>query len=380
MKEHAHLDAWLRLAEQAARSCSSAHVTYDTAQEELRRVERLQYEAGLRLVELDGLTVQNRRLGRAFDGAMRARLLAMTRKAGRRWDDLAAALDVHARALQAGVCENSQRVSGLLERGEAMMQRCAPGDAQEVFEDDCILSHAPDSGCPSESLLDEDLTTSSAPPDHLPTSSLLDPPTPDLPPELELHGNIPPCQDPPTHEHLGLEWDPSVDIGRSVTRGDQDSPYFSTDTGGGGVEVGAASRVSGLRVCEPISFDGGRVRAWLGVQTSTPAERTSCSRGIQTDSQTPFGRHDNDPFHGITLPSGPAHPRALGSPDPHRDWMRLWGLFSLVRPVLRYLLLALALTLLSCLLWGLLGSPCHRGRRFPSGHLALTYVNGLPPL
>lgn len=40
-----------------------------------------------------------------------------------------------------------------------------------------------------------------------------------------------PSSSSPTHEHLGLEWDPSVDIGRSVSHDDADSSYFSACTG-----------------------------------------------------------------------------------------------------------------------------------------------------
>lgn len=125
----------------------------------------------------------------------------------------------------------------------------------QVFEDDCILSQATDSGCPSESLLEDeetaekqnvDLPASSNNPKGKPTSltwrsrfdqlltkglrskrtinlssaSSSDPPSP-------IHH--PPSS--PTHEHLGLEWDPSVDIGRSVSRDDADSSYFSASTG-----------------------------------------------------------------------------------------------------------------------------------------------------
>lgn len=127
----------------------------------------------------------------------------------------------------------------------------------QVFEDDCILSQATDSGCPSESLLEDegtaekqnvDLPASSNHPKGKPTSltwksrfdqlltkglrskrtinlssaSSSDPPSP-------IHHPPPPSS--PTHEHLGLEWDPSVDIGRSVSRDDADSSYFSASTG-----------------------------------------------------------------------------------------------------------------------------------------------------
>lgn len=39
MKEHAHLDAWLRLAEQAVSSLDTAPVSYSTAKEELKKFE-----------------------------------------------------------------------------------------------------------------------------------------------------------------------------------------------------------------------------------------------------------------------------------------------------------------------------------------------------
>lgn len=39
MKEHAHLDTWLRLAEQAVSSSNPAHVTYVAAKEEQRKFE-----------------------------------------------------------------------------------------------------------------------------------------------------------------------------------------------------------------------------------------------------------------------------------------------------------------------------------------------------
>lgn len=49
----------------------------------------------------------------------------------------------------------------------------------------------------------------------------------------------PPAPSSPTHDHQGLEWDPSVDIGRSVSCDDASSSYFSASTGRRG---SAASR------------------------------------------------------------------------------------------------------------------------------------------
>ena len=41
---------------------------------------------------------------------------------------------------------------------------------------------------------------------------------------------------------------------------------------------------------EPVIFDGGRVRAWLGVQSPAPSEgRTSCSKAVQTDGEAKVG-------------------------------------------------------------------------------------------
>uniref|UniRef100_UPI0037E78300 nesprin-2 n=1 Tax=Semicossyphus pulcher TaxID=241346 RepID=UPI0037E78300 len=421
MKEHAHLDTWLRLAEKAVSSPNLAHVTYVTAKEELRKFERLRSEAGSLLVRLDGLTRRNRTLTRLFQGAMRARLLSSARECGQRWDDVNAKLesitgrlklfvsewegfeaereelalwlaDLDVRltevdhltgntceklrrlqSFQQCVCVNSARVNALLQRGEALIQRSEPTDAQRVenqlmellrgcslaysniarthtrllsmrlvFEDDWILSQATDSGCPSESLLEEEGVHDKA--------------------NLDLPS--------PSHEHLGLEWDPSVDIGRSVSRDDSDSSYFSVSTGlchrdglkrrsylsslgsqsdinnditnqevadlqfegwldhaspsvfspvaaqGGGTRLKGdqwTTSTPGRQDSEPAGFDGGRVRAWLGVQRpAPPVRRTSCSKAVQTD--------------------GEAEP------------------------------------------------PCHRSSRMPrSFHLALRYVNGPPP-
>ncbi|XP_044057655.1 nesprin-2 isoform X2 [Siniperca chuatsi] len=412
MKERAHLDTWLRLAEQAVSSSNPAHVTYVTAKEDLRKFERLRCEAGSRLVQLDGLTRRNRTLTRQFQGAMQARLLASARECGQRWDDVNAKLesitgqlkqfvsewegfeaereelalwlaDLDVRltevdqltgntceklrrlqSFQQCVCVNSGRVNALLPRGEALIQRSQPTDAQHVesrllellrrcslvynniarthtrllsmrlvFEDDWILSQATDSGCPSESLLEEEGALEKANLD-LPVISN-HPKDPASPAHLLPS---PASSSSPTHEHLGLEWDPSVDIGRSVSRDDADSSYFSAGlchrdglkrwsyfsslgsqsdisndnqesdlrlegwldhahpsvfspvaTQGGGTRLNGdqwATSTPDRQDSEPVGFDGGRVRAWLGVQCPAPPERrTSCSKAVQTDGE-----------------------------------------------------------------------------------------------
>ncbi|XP_034534856.1 nesprin-2 isoform X2 [Notolabrus celidotus] len=425
MKEHAHLDIWLRLAEQAVNSPYPAHITYIAAKEELRKFERLQCEAGSQLVRLDDLTRRNRTLSRQFHGAMRARLLASTRTCGQRWDEVNAKLETiigrrklfaseweefeaereelavwladldvrltevdhltgntceklrRLQSFQQCVCANSARVNALLQRGEALIQRSEPTDAQHVenrllellrgcslaynniarthtrllsmrlvFEDDWILSQVTDSGCPSESLLEDEGALDKTGLD-LPASSRRSKINPSLD-FSPLHvPPPPPSPSSPAHEHLGLEWDPSVDIGRSVSREDADSSYFSISTGrchrdglkrrsyisslGSLSDINndipnleADSRLEERHdrpdpiVSSPValqggwtrpnqdqwvtstpdrddgddremlSFDGGRVREWLGVQSPAPApvRKTSCSKAVQTDGES----------------------------------------------------------------------------------------------
>ncbi|KAM9852927.1 nesprin-2 [Aulostomus maculatus] len=409
MKEHAHLDAWLRLAEQAVTSQDPAHITYLTAKEELRKFERLCSEAGSRLVQLDRLTHRNRMLTPLFQGAMQARLLMSARDCGLRWDEVNAKLDsitgrlkrfvseweefeaereelslrladldvrlmeIHhmtgntceklrlLQSFQQCVCVNSGRVSVLLQRGEALIQRSEATDAQHVesqllellqrcnhvysniarthtwllsmrlvFEDDGILSPPPDSGCPSESFQEEEGALDKA---------LLDLPVLSNLPEDSASSLYlpPPSPASPSHEHQGLEWDPSVDIGRSVSRNDADSSYFSACTGLCHMDglktrsylssLGSQSDISndvtnqeaelqpeqfpispgsaGTRLSEdlwvtstpdrhghePASFDGGRVTAWLRFQSPAPPDRgTSCSEAVQTDGQVKGSR------------------------------------------------------------------------------------------
>ncbi|XP_074536499.1 uncharacterized protein LOC141798445 [Halichoeres trimaculatus] len=552
MKEHAHLDTWLRLAEQAVSSPSSAHITYITAKEELRKFERLRSEAGSLLARLDDLTRRNRTLTRLFHGAMQARLLASARSCGQRWDEVNAKLesligrrklfvsewegfeaereelalwlaDLDVRltevdhltgntceklrrlqSFQQCVCANSARVNALLQRGEALIQRSEPSDAQHVenrllellrgcslaynnigrthtrllsmrlvFEDDWILSQATDSGCPSESVLEEE--------------GALDKTSLDLPassnpwkanPKLDfspLHvPPPPPSPSSPAHEHLGLEWDPSVDIGRSVSPDEADSSYFSISTGlchrdglkrrsyisslgsqsdiinditnqeadsqrledrlDPSVSSSAAFQGGWTRLNkdqwvtstpegndrEVLSFDGGRVREWLGVQGSAqPVRRTSCSKAVQTDREV----ERNLDGSYVNAPSGQNHHNHTQQPLPAQSLVESCDLSAstdrlkrrsnlqeeeepsccegaerhfpeqsvtssstpsssppLLSPTLLSLLLAAALVLLACLIWVVAEPPCQRSNRMPrSFHLALRYVNGPPP-
>ncbi|XP_039895683.1 uncharacterized protein LOC120738478 isoform X1 [Simochromis diagramma] len=539
MKEYDHLDAWLRLAEEAVSSPNSVHIAYQTAKEEMKKFERLRREAGPRLIQLDSLTRRNRTLTRLFQGTMQARLLSSARECGRRWDDVSAKLqsitgqlqlfvseweefdaqreelavwlaDMDVRLIeveqltgnaceklrqlqsfQECVCENSGRVNALLQRGEALIQHSVPSDAQHVesqllellqhcshvynnigrthtrllsmrlvFEDDCILSQATDSGCPSESLLEDEGTAEKQNVD-LPASSNnpKDPPSP-------IHH--PPSS--PTHEHLGLEWDPSVDIGRSVSRDDADSSYFSASTGlkrwsylssfdsrsdisadirnqegdlewldhtqlGFSPVADQKEEALGCRDQwktstpdrqdgEPVDFDGGRVQAWLRVQSAALPERsTSCSKEVQTDGRLKMSQCCMDENHADASSSshGCLDDTRRLSPSDHlnlkasSDRMRnnyqsqapeeeeLYcceeperliseqsvprvtsssssGAVSSRSPTLLCLLLAAALVLLACLAWVFAEQPCHRSNTMArTCHLTLRYVNGPPP-
>ncbi|XP_062271217.1 LOW QUALITY PROTEIN: uncharacterized protein si:ch211-137a8.2, partial [Scomber scombrus] len=501
---------------------------------------RLRCEAGSRLVQLDSLTQRNRTLTRLFQGAMQARVLASARKCGARWDEVNAKLETITAQLKSGrglrrsredlavwladldvrltevehltgsTCEKLRRlqtrtrVNALLQRGEELIQRSEPTDVQHVesrllellrccshvynniarthtrllsmrlvFEDDWILSQATDSGCPSETLLEEE--------------GALDKPTP-------------PSPSSPSHEHLGLEWDPSVDIGRSVSRDDADSSYFSASTGRkftvisellqhrfnmmftgwqqtlsmavfvtrDGLKrrsylssLGSLSDISNdinnqeadLRreewrdpallspvasednrtelledqwvtstpdgqKSEPVSFDCWRVRAWLGVQSvflqidGLPAHyldesrlaepnqlhlRVVDSRCNHDDTQKPFLGGSFSPSRDLKAAPDwmwhrhQSHLQDEEEPSCCEDAERLLSEqsvvtpnsrtpSSLLSPALLYLLLAAALALLACLIWGFLEPPCHRSNRMHRTlHLALRYVNGPPP-
>lgn len=509
MEEHAHLDAWLRLAEQVLASPSPAHFTYSTAKEDLRRFERLRHEAGSRLVQLDSLTRRNRTLTRMFDGVMRTRLLSSAGECGRRWDDVdqklesitaglklfvseweefeaegaelalwLADMDIRLtevdhltgstceklrqlQSFQQCVCVNSARVGALLSWGEDLIQRSSASGQQVelrllellrrcsnvynniarthtrllsmrlVFEDDWILST--DSGCPSENPPEEKEVVEK----HV-----------DLP-ITSRHPKDPPSS--PTHEHLGLEWDPSVDVGRSVSRDDADSSYFSACTGrchGDGlkrrsylscsdsrsdisndvtnqeVELGwensfdhsgsfspaatgkvqwATSTPDG-QSGEPIGFDGGRVKAWLRVQSSAPPEgRPSCSKAVQTveekvecfldgsylDNQlNPQRCHDDTQ---VLLPDPASFPSHDLRVKASSDWSVVqaeeepscWEATEQRRSRSSRFppaLLSVLLVLLAGLIWILLDPPCHRSNGMQhSFHLMLRYVNGPPP-
>uniref|UniRef100_A0A673HM51 Uncharacterized LOC107714189 n=1 Tax=Sinocyclocheilus rhinocerous TaxID=307959 RepID=A0A673HM51_9TELE len=282
-KELSCLDDWLRSAEKIAASPNTSYVLYVTAKEELQKYENLRAEARIRLTQLDGLTQRSRTLVGLFRGAMGARLMEMMKDCGQRWDQLSNTVETVCRRLKHFVCqredferqreemavwladmdlrltevehfsgkdtcskmhqlqgfqeavgESAGRLNDLLQHGEELIQRSEPADAQAienqlqelllhctrvfqglgrlhtrllsmrlVFEEDWALC-APDSGCPSESMLEDEcfIDRRMAPQSQacLPQS----------------------CQD-----HLVLEWDPSVDIGGSISHDGTDSSSFS---------------------------------------------------------------------------------------------------------------------------------------------------------
>ncbi|CDQ66181.1 unnamed protein product [Oncorhynchus mykiss] len=388
MKECSSLGDWLQLAEKSADSPRSANVLFVTAKEELKKFESLRTQAGARLVQLDSLTLRNRTLTRLFDGAMRSRLLGMAKDCGQRWDRLHGTVESVCRRLkhrvsqreefegqreemavwladmdlrltevehfsgrdtcdkmrelqtfQEAVGENARRLNCLLERGEALIQRSEPEDAQDieaglqelllycaqvfegvgrlhtrllsmrlVYEDDWVLTQASDSGCPSEILLEQDgVFEKSSAPDQ---------------------------RNPPNLDHMVLEWDPSVDIGGPVSQYDADLSYFSAHTGTmllfnlinkellcvcvcvrevenyAGPEVFSPPTTQSVRddrpllsgrwttstpdgpSPEPVTFDPARISAWLGqtrghtvpTRVLSVQQHRAYSKAVQTDS------------------------------------------------------------------------------------------------
>ncbi|XP_019723639.1 nesprin-2 isoform X2 [Hippocampus comes] len=503
MTEHAHLDAWLRLAEQAVASHDWTRVTYAAAKDDVGRFERLRCEAGSLLVHLDALTQRNRTLTALFHGAMRTRLLAAARDCGRRWDRLNVKLESisgrlkalvreweefeeeteelavwlaemevglagvqhvtgktcdklrQLQSFQRSVCANSGRVNGVLERGEALILRGAGRDAQcverrllellrqcshvygniaraqtrllsmrLVFEDDFLLTPPPDSGCPSETFLFEE-------------EGALDKVHRERSPQHEqqvdhLHRRHCPSPPSPFHEHLGLEWDPSVDVGHSgscsdfsycsASTGPKDTPkmrsYISSLSSEDNIKqedtlhsttspalpdvFSPESDIKSLggdrRATSTPKQDGdGRVRAWLGSQG---ALRPSCCKAVQTDAQcSAMAKWDpadlfthvpschGDDRTGASHESSPSRDTSSSTRDrrqartPEEEDERGSGIAPWVapRPGVKCLLLAAAVSLLACLFWSFLEAPCGRSVVGPSGSLHLRYVNGPPP-
>ncbi|KAI4816025.1 hypothetical protein KUCAC02_006142, partial [Chaenocephalus aceratus] len=454
------------------------NVTYVTAKEELRKIERLRCEAGSRLVQLDSLTRRNRTLTRLFHGAMQARLLAAARDCGQRWDDVNAKLEYittrpklfvsewegvdylsghtceklrKLQSFQQSVCVNSDRVNVLLQRASVFNNIARTHSRllsmRLVFEDDLILSQATDSGCPSETLLEERV--------HLikPTrTSLLFQIILRFQPIISPHPRILPPSTPssnfphspllpmstwglslPHHRNgvkrrsylssLGSESDIRNDIINHEAdlrlegwlEHNHPSVLSPIENKGGGTRPNGVEWATSTPDAEeggPVSFDDGRVRAWLRVQSPAPSERrTSRSKSVQTDGQVECnmdGRHMDAP-NKLGPHLNTHHP----SPDPSHspshdlkaapDWMkhqyhsdlqageeqpccegaeRLLSEQSVTpssrapssrfHPALLCLLLAAALALLACLIWFFLEPPS-------SFHLALRYVNGPPP-
>ncbi|XP_064159526.1 nesprin-2-like isoform X1 [Anguilla rostrata] len=288
MTAHSHFDDWLQLAEKSTASPNSSHVCYVTAKQELKKFETLRSESRARLAQLDALTQWQRVLTRRFGGPVARRSVGMVRECCQRWDLVSEAVDGICRQLkrsvsqreefenqreemaiwladmnlrltevehfsgkdnhekmrqlqnfQDAVGENTVRLNRLLEWGEALVQESEPADAQDieaglqdlllycacvfegvgqlhtrllsmrlVFEEDWLLAPPPDSGCPSEiPQEDEDAT------------------------ERGSLSNLRGPQAPSGSDHLVLEWDPSVDVGGSVSFDDADSSYFSAITG-----------------------------------------------------------------------------------------------------------------------------------------------------
>ncbi|XP_038130814.1 uncharacterized protein si:ch211-137a8.2 isoform X1 [Cyprinodon tularosa] len=414
-------------------------------------------------------------------------------------------------SFQHSVCENSGRVNNLLQRGEELLQRSESADAQHVesrllellrrcshvynniarthtrllsmrlvFDNDCVLSQRTDSGSPSELIQEDGLLQK------------YDPDISSVPPHLNdfrqcvncvpIRHSLPPSPSPPfpsypAQELMGLEWDPSVDIGRSVSHDDADSSYFSASNGlcqredtkrwsylssfdsrsdistditnqeavlspwewtdqtdPGLFSPITTSQAEGQWTVlttegdanEPMGFNGGRVNAWLRVQSSSTADNPSSGlQVVPTDADKKFCEgadafnqlhlhpnsqhcHDNTQ-HPLPVPLKPScdlegkaladhmkQPQRLALQDEdefscceeaelllskqsHTD-SRPSSSSSSSSSALLYLLLATAVALLASLIWVTMEPPCHRSNRMPrSLHLTLRYINGPPP-
>ncbi|KAL2096537.1 hypothetical protein ACEWY4_008685 [Coilia grayii] len=363
MTDRCHLEDWLQRAEHLAASPNTAPVLHAVAREELNKFEALQAECGARVAQLDSLTLRSRSLLRLFDGAMRARLVAMTKECSQRWERLREALECICRRLrhcvsqreafdtqreemavwladmdlrltelehfstnntvtkmhqlqsfQEAVAENASRLGRLLEAGEALIQRSEPTDAQAIEGQLQELLHYcarvfEGVGRLHTRLLSMRLVFE----DDWALLPHMDSGCPsETPPDEDEQScdwsNSPKPQAGPAHpcqDHLMLEWDPSVDIGGSASRDDTDSSYFSGPPG-----ACVACCASGGRQVE--EFLGGEATGRKKHHLSSAVHKVFLSRGEITaplpgdPETTPSGLSDSS-ISGSGSTSG--HPR-----------------------------------------------------------------------
>nr|XP_015196396.1 PREDICTED: nesprin-2-like isoform X3 [Lepisosteus oculatus] len=232
LKAHSHFGDWLRLAESSAANPNSAQVPYITAKEELRKFEHFVNQREEFESEREDIAI--------WLAELNLRLTEVEHFSGNNSSEKMKELQT----FQVLVGENAERLTGLLEWGERLIQRSEPGDAEEieeelqelllycarvfdgvarlhtrllsmrlVFEEDLLLDQH--SGSDSEAQWeDEGIYDRSSVSD--PQRSLS--PAAGLGPGSSL-------------DSLALEWDPSVDVGGSGSHDDADSSYFSVVTG-----------------------------------------------------------------------------------------------------------------------------------------------------
>ncbi|XP_058269840.1 nesprin-2 isoform X5 [Hemibagrus wyckioides] len=328
---------------------------------------------------------------------------------------------------QEAVAESAGRLNALLQQGEELIQRSEPADAQViesqlqelllyctrvfqslgrlhtrllsmrlVFEEDWVL--CPDSGCPSETLLEEE--------------------------SVKDQSFAPPVQGNPSQvcpEQLVLEWDPSVDIGGSINHADADTSFLSAGAGVYSTE-------------EHLSKDPRRRRAYLKRSAeSCPAATINCTQQTYSRfySSTSMQEHkeeevrEADYLENVPLkrrscsphtnnmcstkscdlqshsakryPSPQCMKERLNSNDSMKDssctkthcankeqqhWsIRLLNLLEFLKfPLLLCILLALFVILVIWPTSVLQNNQCYHSNSLANSfHLALCYVNGPPP-
>ncbi|XP_077174776.1 nesprin-4 [Paroedura picta] len=335
------LQDWLWAAEGVAASANSSQVSYANSKKELQRLEILQKQVLEKLVPLEDLNRQYRRLARTGSSGLYFR--AVVREVNQRWDDLqrkAAAiykrlkyfvsqweefeseretiwvwlteLDLRLanvehvsggtslekmmqlQAFQQDVQSNAQRMDHLLVRGECLIQKSQPEDA-EVLEEELQ-----DLSCfcqevfrrvfhfrrrlVSMRLVFENEWMSDRGSDLESDSSMeesLDAETDPLPPALGQIRLSTPKKSPQKIQCLAcnlgttldLEWDPSVDVGGSTSHDEEDSSYYSALTGVGQWEEPSWKGRNSCQMCEPLPLRSGS------------QEDSSVQSGFQEDSE-----------------------------------------------------------------------------------------------
>ncbi|XP_060113767.1 nesprin-4 [Heteronotia binoei] len=356
---------WLWAAEATVSAADSSQVSYAGSKKELQRFEVLQKQVLEKLMPLEDLNRQYRQLARTGSNGLHLR--SVVQDVNQRWDDLqrrASAiykrlkyfvsqreefeseretirvwlteLDlrltdvehfsggtslekiIQLQAFQQDVQSNAERVDQLLVRGECLIQKSQPEDAEVleeelqdltcfcqevfrrvfrfrrrlvsmrlVFENEWLSDRDSDveSDCFTEGSLDRETDSS------LPALGQMRQSTPKKSPQRNQ------CLACSLGTAMDLEWDPSVDVGGSTSHDEEDSSYYSAITGVGQWDEPSRKGRNSRRTCRHFPLRCGSQEDPSGRNgLQEELEQYNCSSADQMPKEVQLGHSRESPL------------------------------------------------------------------------------------